>query len=154
MKNRNAPHLPKIGSTESVLDIALLDVMDVEDYLSLVKNKTDSNWKDLWKETCLLVNQLKASRELLSIGSNLIGNKPTRKILDRLVEVTHIMLNAERVAVLELDPSGQDLVVTHSRDEKLIGMRVPSSNGIEGNSPFSLCCESSDYNSIFLIVYF
>jgi GAF domain-containing protein len=133
MKNRNTPQLPKIGATESVVEVSLLDVMDVEDFLQLVKSKTDSNWKELWKETCLVVNQLKAARELLSIGSNLIGNKPTRKILDRLVEVTHIMLNAERVVILELDPTGSELIVTHSREERLIGLRIPSTSGIEGD---------------------
>lgn len=134
MKNRSTPHLPKLGATESVVEVSLLDVMDVEDFLHLVKTKTDSNWKELWKETCLVVNQLKAARELLSIGSSLIGNKPTRKILDRLVEVSHIMLNAERVVVMELDPSGNELVVTHSREERLIGLRIPSQSGIEGRT--------------------
>jgi GAF domain-containing protein len=133
MKNRNTPQLPKIGATESVVEVSLLDVMDVEDFLQLVKSKTDSNWKELWKETCLVVNQLKAARELLSIGSNLIGSKPSRKILDRLVEVTHIMLNAERVVIMELDPTGSELIVTHSREERLIGLRIPSTLGIEGD---------------------
>lgn len=133
MKNRSTPQLPKLGVTESVVEVSLLDVMDVEDFLHLVKSKTDSNWKELWKETCLVVNQLKAARELLSIGSSLIGNKPSRKILDRLVEVSHIMLNAERVVIMEFDPAGTELVVTHSREERLIGLRIPSTSGIEGD---------------------
>lgn len=124
--------LPKIDLHESTLDVSLLDVMAIEDFLSLLKSKTESNWKDLWKETCIFSKQLKAARELLSIGSSLISNKSTRKILDRLVDVTHILLNADRVTILELDSTGREMIVTHSRDDKLIGLRIPASAGIEG----------------------
>jgi hypothetical protein len=124
--------LPKIDLHESTLDVSLLDVMAIEDFLSLLKSKTESNWKDLWKETCIFSKQLKAARELLSIGSSLISNKSSRKILDRLVDVTHILLNADRVTILELDSTGREMIVTHSRDDKLIGLRIPASVGIEG----------------------
>jgi hypothetical protein len=149
MKNRGTPHLPKLGATESVVEVSLLDVMDVDDFLHLVKTKTDSNWKELWKETCLVVNQLKAARELLSIGSSLIGSKPSRKILDRLVEVSHIMLNAERVVIMEIDPTGSELVVTHSREERLIGLRIPSSSGIEGK--IFIVCSRLNFNFSYML---
>lgn len=131
-------NLPRLESTESMVDISLLDMMDTDEFLSALRNKTENNWRDLWKETTVMVNQLKAARELLSIGSHLIGNKTTRKILDRLLEVTYILLNAERVYILELDPSGKELIVTHARDEKSIGLRVSSASGIEGAVTFHL----------------
>lgn len=124
--------LPKIDLHESTLDVSLLDVMAIEDFLSLLKSKTEPNWKDLWKETCIFSKQLKAARELLSIGSNLISNKSSRKILDRLVDVTHTLLSADRVTILELDSTGRELIVTHSRDDKLAGFRIPATAGIEG----------------------
>ena len=136
-KSRPVAPLPKIETQEASVDVSLLDVMAIEDFLSHLKTKTENNWKDLWKESCVLAEQLKASRELLSIGSNLLSHKSSRKILDRLIEVTRILLGAERVAILELDIQSQELVVTHSLDEKLLGLRTPVSSGIEGrSSPF------------------
>ncbi len=124
--------LPKIESQESSVDITLLDMMGIEDFLTHLKNKTDNNWKDLWRESCTMAEQLKASRELLSIGSNLLGYKSNRTILNRIIEVTRILLSAERVAILEVDESGRELIVTHSLDERLVGVKLPVSSGIEG----------------------
>eukprot|EP00599_Poterioochromonas_sp_BG-1_P011610 CAMPEP_0173155560 /NCGR_PEP_ID=MMETSP1105-20130129/14176_1 /TAXON_ID=2985 /ORGANISM="Ochromonas sp., Strain BG-1" /LENGTH=1172 /DNA_ID=CAMNT_0014072005 /DNA_START=603 /DNA_END=4121 /DNA_ORIENTATION=- len=107
--------------------------MAVEDFLSLLKGKTESNWKDLWKETCIFTKQLKAARELLSIGSNLISNRSNRKIIDRLIDVTHTLLNAERVVILEMEGSGKELTVTYCKEEKLLGTRVSALSGIEGD---------------------
>jgi hypothetical protein len=125
------PVLPKLELHETSIDVSLLDVMALEDFLSMLKGKTDANWKELWKETCIFTKQLKASRELLSIGSNLISNRASRKIIDRLLDVTHTLLNAERVIVMELDSTGNELFVTHSKDEKAIGLRVSPISGIE-----------------------
>lgn len=126
--------LPKIEAQESSVDVSLLDVMAIEDFLSHLKTKTDNNWKELWKDSCVLAEQLKASRELLSIGSNLLSHKASRKILDRLIEVARVLLSAERVVIMELDVNAQELVVTHSLDEKLLGIRTPLSSGIEGKA--------------------
>ncbi len=126
-------NLPRIESNEAVIDAALLDVMGIEDYLSLLKNRTDNNPKELWKEMITMAHQLKASRELLSIGSSLFSNKANRAIMDRLVESAHVILNAERVYLMEIDPTGSDLVVTYSKDEKAIGLKTPLRTGIEGN---------------------
>jgi hypothetical protein len=126
------PHLPRLETNESAVDISLLDVMGIEEYLTLLKTKTDNNSKELWKASCTLAVQLKASRELLSIGSNLFSNKSNRKILDRLVESTYVILGAERVYLLEIDSTGRDLVVTHSKEEYSIGHRFAANRGIEG----------------------
>jgi hypothetical protein len=138
-KSPKIPALPKIESHESSIDVSLLDVMAMDDFLSLLKNKTDSNWKELWKETCIFTKQLKAARELLSIGSNLISNRSNRKILDRLLEVTHVLLNAERVLIFEIDRTSdaRELVVTYANEEKLLGTRIPALTGLEGKSSYS-----------------
>ncbi len=134
LRKTRIPALPKIESHESNIDVSLLDVMAVEDFLSLLKGKTESNWKDLWKETCIFTKQLKAARELLSIGSNLISNRSNRKIIDRLIDVTHTLLNAERVVILEMESSGKELTVTYCKEEKLLGTRVSALSGIEGKT--------------------
>lgn len=132
LRKTRIPALPKIESHESNIDVSLLDVMAVEDFLSLLKGKTESNWKDLWKETCIFTKQLKAARELLSIGSNLISNRSNRKIIDRLLDVTHILLGAERVVILEMETGGKELAVTYCKDEKALGTRISALSGIEG----------------------
>ena len=120
-------------SSESLIDIALLDVMGIEEWLFLLKGKTESNSKELWKETCLLALQLKASRELLSIGSNLFSNRAGGRVLDRLVEATRVILGAERVYLLEIDSTGKKLVVTHTHENLPKENReIPISMGIEG----------------------
>jgi hypothetical protein len=132
-KNRSpVSQLPKIETQESSIDMSLLDVMSIDDFLTHLKTKTENNWKELWRESCIFAEQLKASRELLSIGSSLLEHKANRNILNRIIEVTRILLSAERVAILEVNENGKDLVVTHSLDERLIGVRLPTSSGIEG----------------------
>ena len=68
------------------------DVMGIDDCLSLLKNRTDNNPKELWKEMIIMAHQLKASQELLSIDSSLFSNK--RAVV---IESAHVILNAERV---------------------------------------------------------
>ena len=129
--------LPKIESNETVVDAALLDVMGIDDYLSLLKTKTENNPRELWRETSALALQLKASRELLAIGSSLYSSKVSRAILDRLIDSSHIILNAERVYLLEIDPTGTHLVVTYSKEQRAIGRKFSLKDGIEGTSVFS-----------------
>jgi hypothetical protein len=139
--------LPKIESNESVTDAALLDLMGIDEYLSLLKNKTDGNPRELWKETATLAHQLKASRELIAIGSSVYSNKVNRTILDRLIESSHIILNAERVYLLEIDPTGTHLVVTYSKEQRAVGRKIPLHSGIEGEFSFfrsSLCLSAAD----------
>jgi hypothetical protein len=139
-KPKSATQLPKIESQESSVDISLLDVMAIDDFLSHMKSRTEHNWKDLWKETCVIAEQLKASRELLSIGSNLLSHKSSRSILNRLLDITKVLLDAERVIIMELDTAGHDLIITHALDEKLIGVRSAVASGIEGEVAFTVFC--------------
>lgn len=126
------PRLPKLEASECAVDLSMLDVMAVEDFLSLLKTKTDNNNKELWKETCALVSQLKAARELLSIGSSLLSNRSNKKIVDRLIDVACILLSADKVHVFEIDSISRELMVTHSNDENAIGAKVSTGSGIEG----------------------
>lgn len=130
--NRPEQHTSSSPSSDSLIDISLLDVMGIEEWLSLLKGKTESNSKELWKETCLLALQLKASRELLSIGSNLFSNRAGGRVLDRLVDATRVILGAERVYLLEIDPTGKKLVVTHTHENLPKENReIPLGMGIE-----------------------
>lgn len=123
------------SSDEASVDINILDY-DVEAFLSRLKKSSDGNSSHLWKDLVKVVYQLKASRELLSIGSHLFSNKTKVNFVDRLIESTHIILNAERVYVFEIDPTGRSLVLTHTKDKNVIGSKIPIEIGIEGNLDF------------------
>eukprot|EP01038_Epipyxis_sp_PR26KG_P011345 gene11345-15210_t len=127
------PRIDNNSESPSTVDVSLLDLMGLEEFLSLLKNKTESNSKELWKASCSLAMQLKASRELLSISSTLFSQKSTKKILSRLVDATYTILNAERVHLMEIDKNSRELIVTHTHEENTIGYRIPVNKGIEGD---------------------
>jgi hypothetical protein len=128
------PNLPKLESSETQVDVSLLDVMGIEDFLSLLKTRTENNSRELLKETSTMAHQLKASRELLSICSSLFSNEVSTKMIDRLQDSAYTILNAERIYIFELDPTGKELVVKRSRDKRAEGLRIPANAGIEGSS--------------------
>jgi len=125
--------LPRIDANETQIDVSLLDVMGIDDFLALLKTRTENNSKELWKETSTLAHQLKASRELLSIGSSLVSNQASKKMLDRLVASAVTILGAERIYLFEKESTSDELVVKYSSDRSAIGVRVPISSGIEGD---------------------
>jgi len=125
--------LPKLDSSETQVDVSLLDVMGIEDFLSLLKTRTENNSRELLKETSTMAHQLKASRELLSICSSLFSNEVSTKMIDRLLDAAYTILNAERIYIFVLDPTGTELVVKRSRDKKAEGLRIPAHTGIEGD---------------------
>lgn len=126
--------LPRVEPTESVLDAALLDVMSAEDFIALYNRTTDGNPGKASREMNIIIQQLKASRELLAIGSSLYSNKVTKSIIERLIEASHIILGAERMYLLELDTTGTQLVVTYAKEQQAIGQTLPINIGIEGKS--------------------
>lgn len=122
------------ANDESPVDISLLDIIGVNDFVDLLKSKTEKKANDVWNEILLLSQQLKASRDLLSIGSCLLSNKFDRKILDRLVHACHIVLNAEKVYLFEVDNNSNELVVTNSNDVRAKNIRIVMNKGIEGEN--------------------
>jgi hypothetical protein len=136
--NANDTKLPKIRpNDDSSLDINMLD-FDAEDFLSRLKKATDNNQPSLWKETCNLAYQLKASRELLTIGSHIFTNKTKGNLLDRIIDVTSGVLHVERAYLFQVDSTGKNLVITHTKDKQNIGIKIPIDIGIEGTFKSSL----------------
>ena len=130
--NSKDAKLPKIRpNDDTTSDMNTLD-FDVDDFLSRLKKSTENNQPSLWKETCTLAYQLKASRELLTIGSHIFANKSKGNLLDRLIDVASVVLNVERVYLFQMDTSGKNLVITHTKDKQNIGIKIPIEIGIEG----------------------
>jgi GAF domain-containing protein len=110
--------------SENGVDISLLDFMGIEEFLSILKAKTENNNQALWKASCALAGQLKGSRALLSLGSYLSSNEGASHVLDRLTDTAFFILNAEHIFLFQLDGDGSNLVVTHSHHEAALGLKL------------------------------
>jgi len=130
--------LPSSSSINNLIEPNLLDVISVSSFLELLKTKTQNNPIIMWEEICTLAHHLKASRDVIYGCSNLLSNKFDRKVLDKLVESCNVLLNAERVFLLEIDSmNSEELIIKHPRDpESKAEIRVPFGTGIEGASAY------------------
>ena len=117
-----------------VVDLSLLDMMGLEEFLVMLKNRTENNNPALWRVSCALAGQLKGSRELLSLGSYLSSNNNNvTKVFDRLIDTAYFLLNAEHVYLLQMDHEQMDhFVITHSRSTAVIGMKINISSVYDG----------------------
>lgn len=136
----NLVSLPKLPTNKNnyCMDSSLLDFMGADEFLSLMKARTENNLKEIWKEMSSLCIQLKASRELISIGSNIHGNLSTQQdtlsaenLLIKLVQSTQILLGVDRVSVLQFDSSKNELIVVSSNDKQSLGLRYDVTGSAE-----------------------
>lgn len=125
---------PKLKGADDdmTVDMNILD-HDVESFLARLKKASDGNPAFLLKDITQLTHQLKASRELLLMGSLLYSSRAKGNLVDRLIDATHTILNADKVYFFEIDSSGRSLVLTHSKEKSLIGSKIPVEVGIEGS---------------------
>lgn len=106
-------------------DVSHLDFMGIEDFISITKEKIGCNDTQMWNAACDLAGQLKEARALLSLASYLSSNDGLMSIIDRLIDTAYLILNAENIYLLQIDPNGGELVVTHSRIEEAVGSKFP-----------------------------
>jgi hypothetical protein len=139
-----------LQSINNLIEPSLLDVISVSNFLELLRTKTQNNPIIMWEEICTLTHHLKASRDVINSCSNLLSNKFDRKMLDKLVESCNILLNAEKVFLLEIDSiNSGELIIKYPRSpESKAEIRVPVSTGIEGKVHLpvyylSACCSTS-----------
>mmetsp|Transcript_2306 Transcript_2306/g.3159 ORF Transcript_2306/g.3159 Transcript_2306/m.3159 type:complete len:1128 (-) Transcript_2306:365-3748(-) len=131
--------LPKQPTSDAFIDISILDVMGIEEFLSVIKYRTENNQKDTWKEIYSLISHLKASRELMFIETQLFSSKSQednnaeslKKIVDRLVDATRVIFDVERVNILEIDTETDEFVLTSSSEKQGMGIRFAIKDGIE-----------------------
>lgn len=132
-------NLPKQPVSDAFIDISILDVMGIEEFLSVIKYRTENNQKDTWKEIFSLISHLKASRELMFIETHLFSSRSQeennseslKKIIDRLVDATRVIFDVERVNVLEIDTETDEFVLTSSSEKQGMGIRFAIKDGIE-----------------------
>jgi putative methionine-R-sulfoxide reductase with GAF domain len=83
------------------------------------------------EETRLLAIQLKASREMIAIGSTALSKqgKTSRQVMQQLIHTTAVLLSVEKVHLLEVRDT--EFVISQSSDKSAVGVKIPIENGIE-----------------------
>lgn len=112
-----------VSNGESV-DVSQINFMGIEEFLSVLREKTEPNDKLMHSASRNLAAQLKESRTLLSLASHLSSNDGAPNTLDRLMDTAYFILNASNVFFLQLESNGTDMILIKSRVESAIGMRI------------------------------
>ena len=113
-------------------DVNLLDYMGVEEFVNLMRNKTENDYDSLWSASRSLAMQVKTSKALLSLGSQLCAGKTKTEVLDKLIESMKFSLKADHVFIMEYVAAENSLRVTHSDCISANNHLIPRNIGIEG----------------------
>lgn len=57
----------------------------------------------------------------------------TEKVLQRILEASYALVDAERISLFEVDPHSREIICRLSRDEQMKGLRIPAGSGIVGH---------------------
>ena len=112
------------SSNGRALDASHLDFLGIEEFLSILREGTESNDRSLRNASVTLAAQLKESRTLLSMAPYLSSNDGVMNILDRLMDTAYFILNAENVYLLQPDSNGTDYIITHTHADGVVGMKI------------------------------
>ena len=136
MSQRNVVTLPEVhkGHMDGDVDLSLLDVIGVDDFMSLLRVKQEKNHTATWDAALLLAQQWKVLRGLVSSTTNLLNKQMNAVDFEKIFEIAHKTLNAERIVVLQYDPKDAKLVVVAARGQTIRGARVDVNQSSEGNS--------------------
>jgi hypothetical protein len=128
------------------MDVSVLDAMGAEEFISLLKYRTDNNQKELWKEVSSILHNLKSTRDFIHVQSTLFQTRQQennnidsmKKYIERLVDAARVIFDVERVNVLEIDIVTDEFILTYSSEKQNIGLRFLIKDGIECNKPFNI----------------
>ena len=102
------------------LDEAHLDVISTDEYA------------ELFRGFSLMVDSLRDEQRILSISSDLSGELKLEVLIERIMEVTAELLNAERSTLFVHDPKRDELVSVYAAGIETREIRIPSTQGIAG----------------------
>jgi adenylate cyclase len=102
------------------LDDAQLEVISTDEYA------------DLFRGFSLMVDSLRDEQRILSISSDLAGELQLEVLIERIMEVTAELLNAERSTLFVHDPKTDELVSIYAAGIETREIRIPSNQGIAG----------------------
>jgi adenylate cyclase len=102
------------------LDDAHLDVISTDEYA------------ELFRGFSLMVDSLRDEQRILSISADLAGELQLEVLIERIMEVTAELLNAERSTLFVHDPKTDELVSVYAAGIETREIRIPSTQGIAG----------------------
>ncbi|MDP3674771.1 MAG: adenylate/guanylate cyclase domain-containing protein [Novosphingobium sp.] len=102
------------------LDDAQLEVISTDEYA------------DLFRGFSLMVDSLRDEQRILSISSDLAGELQLEVLIERIMEVTAELLNAERSTLFVHDPKTDELVSIYAGGIETREIRIPCTQGIAG----------------------
>ena len=102
------------------LDDAHLDVISTDEYA------------ELFRGFSLMVDSLRDEQRILSISSDLSGELKLEVLIERIMEVTAELLNAERSTLFVHDAKRDELVSVYAAGIETREIRIPSTQGIAG----------------------
>lgn len=102
------------------LDDAHLDVISTDEYA------------ELFRGFSLMVDSLRDEQRILSISADLAGELQLEVLIERIMEVTAELLNAERSTLFVHDPKSDELVSIYAAGIETREIRIPSNQGIAG----------------------
>jgi GAF domain-containing protein/PAS domain-containing protein len=114
------------------LDLSLLDKLSVDDFMSLIRLRQEKNQTATWDATVTLAQQWKLLRSLLSSSTSLLSKQVDAADFEKLLDLAHSTLNAERIVVLKYDEKEAKLVVVASREQTIKGVKVDINQSSEG----------------------
>jgi len=112
------------------LDDAHLDVISTDEYA------------ELFRGFSLMVDSLRDEQRILSISADLAGELQLEVLIERIMEVTAELLNAERSTLFVHDAKTDELVSIYAAGIETREIRIPSNQGIAGAVFTSGCAEN------------
>ncbi len=102
------------------LDEAELDVISTDEYA------------DLFRGFGLMVDSLRDEQRILAISYDLAGELQLEVLIQRIMEVTAELLNAERSTLFVHDPKTNELVSVYAAGIETVQIRIPANRGVAG----------------------
>jgi len=102
------------------LDEAELDIISTDEYA------------DLFRGFSLMVDSLRDEQRILAISYDLAGELQLEVLIQRIMEVTAELLNAERSTLFVHDPKTNELVSVYAAGIETVQIRIPANRGVAG----------------------
>ncbi len=102
------------------LDEADLDIISTDEYA------------DLFRGFGLMVDSLRDEQRILAVSYDLAGELQLDVLIQRIMEVTSELLNAERSTLFVHDPKTNELVSVYAAGIETVQIRIPANRGVAG----------------------
>mmetsp|Transcript_15738 Transcript_15738/g.14240 ORF Transcript_15738/g.14240 Transcript_15738/m.14240 type:complete len:1270 (+) Transcript_15738:88-3897(+) len=128
------PEIHHSKHAEPEIDLSVLDVMGIEEFMTFLKTRSDKNHQTLLEASQLLATQCKSLRNIMSMSSQLFNDTNDVKTYSKkILDLVGSSLNVERIVVLKYDFNENILVVDFTNESVLQNCKIPIENTLEGD---------------------